>query len=67
MDKLLGAYIFISDRLREPSSHNAVSYLLGLAGLTIDSPVVQAILLVFSVGFGAAGFFLKEAKPLTKL
>lgn len=64
MDKLLGAYGYVSGRLAEPSTHAAFSSLLALAGLSLDAGVVHDGLVALSVGFGALGFFVREAKPL---
>ena len=67
MNKVLGAYIYIAARLKEPSTHAALSSLLAMAGLNLDSGILHEILVALSVAFGAAGFFVKEAKPLTQL
>ena len=67
MDKILGAYIYLVARCKEPSSHNAIAYLLGLAGINENSPVIQAALFVLSAGFGITGFFVKEASAKSKL
>jgi hypothetical protein len=67
MDKILGVYLYLVARCKEPSSHNAIAYLLGLAGINESSPAIQAALFVLSAGFGATGFFVKEALPKTKI
>ena len=67
MSKILGAYIYIIERLKESGTHAALSALCTTAGLSLDSGILHQILVLLSVVFGAAGFFIKEAKPLTQL
>jgi hypothetical protein len=67
MDKVLGAYIYLVARCKEPSSHNSIAYLLGLVGLTEQSPQIQLVLFVISAGFGLVGFFTAEAQAKTKI
>lgn len=65
MDKLLGAYIWLSMRLKEPSTHAALSSLLLSMGLSTDTGVLHNLAVILSLGFGALGFWVKEAKPQT--
>jgi hypothetical protein len=65
MDKLLGVWIYLQARLAEPSTHASISALLTLAGLNLDQGIVHDSLTTAGVVFGALGFFVKEAKPLS--
>lgn len=67
MEKLLGAYIYLCKRMKEPSSHAAMSSLFLMAGLNIDTGWIHDLSVLISMVFGASGFFLKEAKPLTNI
>ena len=65
MDKVLGVWIYLQARLAEPSTHASIASLLTLAGLSLDQGIVHDVMTVLGVGFGALGFFVKEAKPLS--
>ncbi len=67
MDKLLGAYIWLSTRLREPSTHAALCGLAANIGFSIDTGVIHDLAVIASLGFGALGFWVKEAKPQTTI
>ena len=67
MDKILGVYIYIVNRLAEPSTHASIASLLAVAGLDLDKGGLHDALIALSVCFGAIGFFTKEAQPLTKV
>ena len=65
MDKILGIYLFLAARLREPSTHASISAVAALAGVNIDSGILHDLSVVLSLGFGAIGFYTKEAAPIT--
>jgi len=65
MDKILGVYLYIVQRLAEPSSHASISALLAMGGLQLDHGIVHDVMIAISIMFGSLGFFVKEAKPLT--
>lgn len=67
MGKLLGAFIYIQSRLKEPSSHAAVSAILTNFGLSLDTGALHDGMITAGIVFGALGFFVKEAPPLSKV
>lgn len=67
MDKVMGVFLFLRARLLEPSSSASLAAVLALIGVQYDPGVVQDILNVTSLVFGAIGFFVKEAKPLSQV
>lgn len=67
MENITGKLIYIFQRLREPSSHAAISALLALAGLHIPSEVWATIFNGGAIIFGIAGVFVKEAQPQTRI
>lgn len=67
MDKLLGAYMYLAARAAEPSTHAALSSMFAMAGLSMETGVLHNVLVIISLGFGASGFWIKEAKPQTEL
>ena len=67
MSKLLGLFIWLKSRLSEPSTMASIAAVSALGGVNVDPGAVQNALNVGTVVFGALGFFVAEAKPLTKI
>lgn len=67
MGKLIAVFIFIKSRLREPSTFASIAAVLALIGVKLDPGIVQDWINTGTVLFGALGFFVKEATPLTKV
>lgn len=67
MGKVLGVWNYLTARLKEPSTHAAISSLLMLAGLNLDVGVVHDGMTAASVAFGALGFFVSESKPMSSV
>ena len=67
MDKLLGAYIWLSMRLREPSTHAALSSMATMLGMNLEAGILHNLSVIAALGFGALGFWVKEAKPQTTI
>ena len=67
MGKLIAVFIFIKSRLREPSTFASIAAVLAFLGVKLDPGVVQDWINTGTVVFGALGFFVKEATPLTKV
>jgi len=67
MSKLLGLFIWLKSRLSEPSTMASIAAVSALGGVNVDPGAVQNALNIGSVIFGALGFFITEAKPLTKV
>jgi hypothetical protein len=65
MDKIMGVYIYILKRCKEPSTYAALSALMTSAGLSVETGFLHNIIVLLGVAFGSLGFFIKEAKPLT--
>ena len=67
MGKILTAWIYLSARLREPSSQAALSAVLLSIGVQYDAGMVHDWLTTLGIGFGILGIFVKEAKPETEV
>ena len=67
MDKVLGAFIYLKNRLAEPSTHAALMGIFALAGHQLDDVMIKNIMDVAALGFGVMGFFIKEAKPMSSI
>ena len=67
MEKILGAYLYVAERLKEPSTHAALASLFMMAGINVESGWPHDVATLIAVAFGAIGFFVKESKPLTKV
>jgi hypothetical protein len=67
MSKLLGLFMWLKSRLSEPSTMASIAAVSALGGVNVDPGKVQDALNIGSVIFGALGFFVAEAKPLTKV
>lgn len=65
MNKLLGLFIWLKSRLKEPSTMASIAVVLGTFGVHLDPGIVQDWLSTFTLVFGALGFFVKEGKPET--
>ena len=61
----MGKLLYLFDRLREPSSHTAIAFLLGIfqvPQVTFDNWMGVATLV-----FGTLGVFVAETGPATKV
>lgn len=67
MGQIMGAYLYIVERLREPSTHSAIAAICGLLHVQMDWGLVQNIIDMTGIIFGTMGFFVAEAKPLTEV
>ncbi len=67
MGKILGAFIFLKQRLSEPSSLASISAIMAMAGVNIDAGAIHDWLNAGTIAFGLLGFFVADAKPLTKV
>ena len=67
MDKLLGVFIFVKARLREPSTFASLASVCAMLGIHLDAGLVTDWLNTLTIIFGALGFFVKEAKPLSRV
>jgi len=65
MGKLIAVFIFIKSRLREPSTFASIAAVMAFVGVKLDPGVVQDCINTGTVLFGALGFFVKEAPPIT--
>lgn len=65
MGKILTAWIYLSARLREPSSQAALSAVFLSIGMQYDAGMVHNWLTTLGIGFGIMGVFVKESKAET--
>ncbi len=65
MGKILTAWIYLSARLREPSSQAALSAVLLSLGMQYDAGMVHDWLTTLGIGFGIMGVFVKEQPAAT--
>lgn len=64
MDKVIGVFWYLKDRWSEPGSKAAITGLLAAAHAQVDPGLIQHIIDVGTIVFGAWAFFTKEAKPI---
>ena len=67
MGKLLGMFVWLKARLKEPSSLAAIAVVLNTFGVHLNIGVVNDWLTTFTLVFGTLGFFVKEGAPETKV
>ncbi len=65
MEKMMGMYIYLVNRCKEPSTHSALSALMLSVGLSVDTGFIHNVLILISLAFGGMGFFVKEGKAET--
>lgn len=67
MSNIIGKLLYVFKRLREPSTHAAISALLLMAGQNIPDETWNTVVNGGAVIFGILGVFFKEAEPETKI
>lgn len=65
MGRLLGLFIWLKARLKEPSTYASLAAVAQAVGIQLEHSVIQDGLNVATLVFGAIGFFVKESGPLT--
>lgn len=67
MGKVLGLFLWLRSRLREPSTFASLAAVMAIFGTHIDAGVVNDWLNVLTLVFGGLGFFIKEKGPETEV
>jgi hypothetical protein len=67
MEKILGAFWYLKDRLKEPSTLVALAVITDKAGVHIDQTMIDSALNLVSIAAGMAGFFMSEGKALGRV
>jgi hypothetical protein len=67
MDKLLGAFIWLKQNLKQPGTMASITAVLAMVGMKVDAGVVQDWLNTLTLLFGTLGFFFQPAKQLAKV
>lgn len=67
MDKLLGAFLWLKQNLKQPGTMASVTGVLAMVGMKVDPGVVQDWITTFTLLFGTLGFFFQPAKQLAKM
>ena len=67
MSKLINLFIWLKARLTEPSTMASIAAVSALGGVNVNPGHIQDALNLGTLVFGALGFFVSEAKPLTKI
>ena len=65
MDKALGIFLYLRNRLKEPSTYASLVALCAMFGQQLPDEAIQNVMNVASLAFGALGFLVAEAKPKT--
>jgi hypothetical protein len=65
MGQVLGLFIWLKARLKEPSTQASLAVVCQALKVEIDMDIINHWLNIASILFGAAGFFVKEKGPLT--
>ena len=67
LGKALGVFEFVKERVAEPSSHAALAAMFALAGQQYPDAEINGAFNLLSIVFGVLGFWVKEAKPVSKV
>ena len=67
MGNIVGKLLYICRKIREPSTHAAITGLLAVVGQKIPDETWNAVITGSAVIFGILGVFFDEAKPETKV
>ena len=67
MNKLLGAFIWLKQNLKQPSTMASLSAICAMLGVQVDSGLVQDIINIATLGFGLLGFWFQPAQQLAKV
>lgn len=67
MGNIVGKLLYVFKRLREPSTHAAISALLLVVDQKISDETWNAVINGGAVVFGILGVFFKETAPETKV
>ena len=67
MENVVGKLLYIYRKIREPSTHAAITGLLAIVGQKIPDETWNAAITGSAVIFGILGVFFDEAKPETKV
>jgi hypothetical protein len=65
MGKLLGLFIWLKKRIKEPSTHASLAIVCQALKIEVDFVMIDHYLNLATIAFGALGFFLKEKGPET--
>ena len=67
MAKLLGVFLWLKQNLQQPGTMASLAAVCAMIGVKVDAGLVQDWLNTLTLVFGALGFFLQPAQPLTKV
>lgn len=67
MDKALGAFLWLKQNLKQPSTMASLAAICAMLGVQLDAGMLQHIINIATLGFGALGFWLQPAKQLAKV
>jgi hypothetical protein len=67
MDKFYSMMLWVRMRLRETSTRMAIVSLLATIGFNVDPALFDQYGTIIYLILGAAGFFVKDVAPLTKV
>jgi len=67
MSKIIAFFSWLKARLTEPSTMASIAAVSALGGINVTPGHIQDALNLGTLVFGALGFFVSEAKPLTKI
>lgn len=67
MDKALGAFLWLKQNLQQPSTMASLAAICAMLGVQVDTGMIQHIINILTLIFGALGFWLQPAKQLAKM
>lgn len=67
MDKALGAFLWLKQNLKQPSTMASLAAMCAMLGVQVDVGMVQHIINILTLVFGALGFWFQPAKQLAKM
>lgn len=67
MNKLLGAFIWLKQNLKQPGTMASLSAICAMLGVQVDAGMIQDWLNTLTLLFGTLGFFFQPAPQLAKV
>ena len=67
MSKVFGAFLWLKQNLQQPSTMASLAAICAMLGVQVDPGMIQHIINILTIFFGALGFWLQPAKQVAKV
>lgn len=67
MGKIFGAFLWLKQNLQQPSTMASLAAICAMLGVQVDTGMIQHIINILTLIFGALGFWLQPAKQVAKV